>query len=151
MRESGGVTWIVLAGLAGATLGLGLFTFGYARGAAYFTDDPEACANCHVMREQLEGWRKSSHRAAAVCNDCHAPASFAAKYFIKALNGWNHSLAFTTGSFPDQMHITVRNERVTEGACLNCHRDIADSIRSFRSHREQTSCIRCHRDVGHRH
>ena len=33
----------------GAALGLGAYTFAYARGWAYMTDDPRACANCHVM------------------------------------------------------------------------------------------------------
>ena len=32
----------VLLGMAG---GLGLFTFGYARGYSYLTNDPGACAN----------------------------------------------------------------------------------------------------------
>lgn len=26
------------------------------------TDNPEACINCHVMREQHDGWLKGSHR-----------------------------------------------------------------------------------------
>ena len=40
-----------LAALSGVTLGLGAYTFVYARGYSYFSNDPEACANCHVMRE----------------------------------------------------------------------------------------------------
>ncbi|MEJ7606892.1 MAG: hypothetical protein WKF37_11635 [Bryobacteraceae bacterium] len=48
---------MLLGILAGAMLGVGLFTFGYARGASYLTNDPQACANCHVMQEQLDGWR----------------------------------------------------------------------------------------------
>ena len=51
------------------------YTFAYARGWAYMTDDPQACANCHVMNEQYDGWIKSSHRSVAVCNDCHVPHS----------------------------------------------------------------------------
>ena len=35
--------------MVGAFVGLGLFTFWYARGASYLTDDPRACINCHVM------------------------------------------------------------------------------------------------------
>jgi cytochrome c nitrite reductase small subunit len=58
---------------AGLLLGLGGYTFVYARGASYLTNDPQACVNCHVMREQFDGWQRSSHRRAAVCNDCHAP------------------------------------------------------------------------------
>src|SRR5688572_23773077 len=32
----------------GAAAGVGGFTFVYAEGASYLTDDPAACANCHV-------------------------------------------------------------------------------------------------------
>ena len=64
----------------GAALGLGSYTFAYAQGWAYLTDDPRACANCHVMNEQYDGWIKSSHRSVAVCNDCHVPHSLVAKY-----------------------------------------------------------------------
>ncbi|MGH7821889.1 MAG: NapC/NirT family cytochrome c, partial [Candidatus Binatia bacterium] len=57
----------------GAAAGIGGYTFVYAKGYAYLTDDPGACANCHVMEEQHSAWMKSSHRAVAVCNDCHTP------------------------------------------------------------------------------
>jgi len=57
-------------------LGLGTYTFTYARGWAYLTDDAGACANCHVMHEQYDGWIKSSHRSLAVCNDCSCLARY---------------------------------------------------------------------------
>ncbi len=57
--------------LAGVVLGLGLYTFWYARGLSYFSSDPRACVNCHIMREQYDGWQKSSHSAFATCNACH--------------------------------------------------------------------------------
>ena len=63
----------------GAAFGLGAYTFAYARGWAYLTDDPRACTNCHVMNEQYDGWIKSSHRSVAVCNDCHVPHSLVAQ------------------------------------------------------------------------
>ena len=67
-------------GLAlGAAAGVGAYTFIYARGAPYLTNDPNACVNCHVMREQYDGGGKSSHRAVAVCNDCHTHAEKTAK------------------------------------------------------------------------
>ena len=91
---------IAAVGLLGAALGLGSYTFAYARGWAYLTDDPRACANCHVMNEQYDGWIKSSHRSVAVCNDCHVPHTVVAKYATKARNGFWHSYHFTTGTFP---------------------------------------------------
>ncbi len=57
----------------GLVLGLGAFTFVYAKGGSYMTDRAAACANCHIMRDQYEGWLRSSHRPVAVCNDCHTP------------------------------------------------------------------------------
>jgi len=151
MKEKGSIAPLLLGLPIGVLLGLGVYTFGYARGASYMTDDPTACANCHVMREQFEGWQRSSHHAVAVCNDCHAPAGFIPKYFTKALNGVNHSLAFTSGRFPDDIIITPRNHRVAEAACLKCHADVTDMIRSSRRQGEGPSCTVCHRNVGHGH
>jgi cytochrome c nitrite reductase small subunit len=140
---------VFLAVVFGVLLGLGFYTFGYARGSSYLTDDPNACANCHVMREQHESWMKGSHHSAAVCNDCHTPPGFAAKYATKALNGFLHSLAFTSGRFPDEIQITRRNFEVTESACLKCHEEIVLGIRATREHREDVSCIACHQTAGH--
>lgn len=147
----GVATPIVLAALFGAFLGVGLFTFGYARGASYMTDDPNACANCHVMQENFESWMKSSHGKVAVCNDCHTPPGFVQKYTTKAINGFFHSLAFTTQRFPDEIQITERNHNVTESSCLKCHAEIVTGIRGARTsgHRGDVSCISCHRTVGH--
>ena len=145
------VAFVLLAVFAGASLGVGAFTFGYAQGASYLSNDPAACINCHVMREQYDGWMKGSHRSAAVCNDCHTPSGLVPKYATKALNGYFHSYAFTTGWFPDNIRITARNLAVTEGTCLKCHQDITDGIRATRAHNSPVSCLACHRDVGHAH
>lgn len=140
---------LLLAVLAGVLGGVGLFTFGYAKGSSYLTNDPQACVNCHVMREQYESWLKSSHGKVAVCNDCHTPPGLIPKYYTKALNGFFHSLAFTTQRFPDHIQITGRNHEVTEKACLKCHEDIVTAIRATRPHQEDVSCVQCHLTVGH--
>jgi cytochrome c nitrite reductase small subunit len=141
---------VFVSAALGLVLGLGGYTFIYARGASYLTDNPEACGNCHVMSEQLEAWRKSSHQAAAVCNDCHTPPGLAPKYATKVANGFWHSFAFTTGRFPDQIQVTPRNHEVAEQACRKCHAEIVDAIEGTHTAR-QTSCVRCHRSVGHLH
>jgi len=144
---------LLLLGVAfGVLIGVGGYTFIYARGAAYLTNDPRACVNCHIMREQFDGWVTSSHRSVAVCNDCHAPHDFVGKYVTKAVNGFNHSFAFTTGRFPEQILITPRNRRITEGACRSCHGDIVQAIDPHGvrgGHAQETDCIRCHWSVGH--
>jgi cytochrome c nitrite reductase small subunit len=148
VSQKGYVT--LLGAVLGAFFGLVTFTFGYARGASYLTNDPNACANCHVMLEQFDGWRKSSHHRAAVCNDCHTPPGLLPKYFTKALNGFNHSWAFTTGRFPENIEITARNRRVTNSACAKCHEEITTALRGV--HRKgDAQCITCHRNVGHVH
>jgi cytochrome c nitrite reductase small subunit len=138
----------------GAAAGVGAYTFIYARGASYLTNDPDACINCHVMREQYDGWVKSSHRAVAVCNDCHTPPGHVAKYMTKAQNGFWHSFAFTTGRFPDEIYITARNHGVTEQACRKCHEQIVQEIdgpHAEKTVKDQLSCTTCHRSVGHLH
>lgn len=136
-------------------LGVGAFTFGYARGYSYLTNDPAACANCHIMTEHFSAWIKSSHRHVALCNDCHTPHNVIDKYLTKARNGFWHSFYFTLGRYPDPLRVTPRNRRVTEGACRYCHGEIVDAIdpepnESSRRHDDATgSCIRCHAYVGH--
>lgn len=147
---------VVLCGLAGGVLA---YTFVYARGASYLGNDPSACVNCHVMREQFTGWERGSHRAVATCNDCHAPHDLAGKYWTKALNGFRHSWAFTTGVFPEPIRITARNEAVTEGACRSCHGAVAAVLDPHPASGagpppaggEPVACIACHRSVGHLH
>ena len=151
MREKGLIAPVLLGVPLGVMLGVGLFTFGYARGASYMTDDPAACANCHVMNDQYDAWRKSSHHRVAVCNDCHTPPGLVPKYFTKALNGFNHSLAFTTGWFPDRIHITARNHGVTESSCAKCHEEITAGIQGVRHEGAKVPCINCHINAGHTH
>ena len=133
----------------GATVGVGAYTFVYAEGGSYLTDRPEACANCHVMQEYYDGWIKSSHRAVAVCNDCHTPDGFVAKYWTKASNGYHHSLAFTTGAFPDVLQIKPRNHEIVETACQTCHQTIVQAIEGPHRESSSLSCVRCHASVGH--
>jgi cytochrome c nitrite reductase small subunit len=137
--------------IVGLLLGIGGYTFVYARGASYLTNDPAACANCHIMREQFEGWQRSSHRSVAVCNDCHAPHDLVGKYLTKGRNGFWHSFYFTTGTFPDPIRIRPRNAAVTEGACRTCHADIVNAIDTGSPSGERMACVTCHRDVGHLH
>jgi cytochrome c nitrite reductase small subunit len=146
-----GKATLVLAITIGLAVGIGGYTFVNARGASYLTNDPNACANCHIMREQLDGWTVSSHRAVAVCNDCHAPHDLVGKYTTKAINGFWHSVAFTSGRFHEPIAITARNRAVTEGACRHCHEAIVHAIDPPRRGEPPMECIRCHRSVGHLH
>jgi len=114
------------------------------------TNDPSACANCHIMQDYYDAWIKSSHRSVAVCNDCHTPKGFVAKYATKASNGFWHSFAFTSGRFPDPLRIKPHNREITEQACRKCHSEIVEAIETPQEESQQLSCIRCHSSVGHR-
>lgn len=142
---------LALAASLGLAAGVGTFTFVYAKGYSYLTNDPAACANCHVMNDQFSGWQRSSHRSVAVCNDCHTPPDFFGKYVTKARNGFWHSFYFTTGAFPEPIRITPRNREVTESACRNCHEPIVAAIDGEHRSLGEQSCIRCHWNVGHLH
>lgn len=166
---------ITAAVALGFAAGIGVFTFGYAKGASYLTNDPAACANCHIMSEHFAAWQRGSHRT-ATCNDCHTPHNLIGKYVTKAQNGFWHSFYFTTGRYPDPLRITARNRRVTEDACRYCHQPVVEAIelavaarqfdgpssthaamtlltaggRSATGHNgSRLSCIRCHMYVGH--
>lgn len=119
-------------------------TFTYSKGYSYMMDDPKACANCHVMEGHLKSYERSSHHHVSTCNDCHTPKGFVPKYFSKAINGWNHGLAFTTGNHPWPLQINDYNKRITQQSCLKCHSKLVSNI-----HKEKTNCIHCHSNVGH--
>lgn len=133
----------------GVLAGVGLFTFGYAKGFSYLSNDPKACMNCHVMTEQYDSWVKSSHHKAATCNDCHTPHAFPFKYIEKSRNGWNHSKAFTLQNFPEPIRITKHNLRILEKNCMECHATLVSEIASHKDLKKGTRCTECHRSVGH--
>ena len=142
---------LIGAVLMGLTLGIGGYTFVYAKGYSYLSNDPEACANCHIMRDHYRAWTRASHRSVAVCNDCHTPPGLVPKYVTKARNGFWHSFYFTTGRYPDPLRITPRNHEVTELTCRKCHTGLTESIDPYHTDggRGGLSCTKCHNDVGH--
>ncbi len=144
---------IALVGAScGLALGVGAYTFLYAKGGSYLVDDPAACANCHVMQPQYDGWMKSGHRHVASCNDCHTPHAFIPKYLVKAENGFWHSFYFTTGGHPDVIRARESSRRVTEARCRRCHEELTEAIHGhglLTGPEQRLSCIQCHREVGH--
>ena len=145
-----GVSGIILWCVIGAATGVGTYTFVYAKGGSYLSDNAEACANCHVMQGHYDAWLKSSHKMVASCNDCHAPHdSVVNKLYCKGRNGFFHSLAFTTGDFDDRILIHDYNRKITENVCRKCHSSVVHQIDSLPTKNGSMSCIRCHNSVGH--
>jgi cytochrome c nitrite reductase small subunit len=141
---------LVLCVLAGAALGTGAFTVRYAEGLSYLSNDPKACVNCHVMRDQYDGWQKASHHAVATCNDCHVPHEFVPKYLVKAENGFWHSKGFTLQDFPEPIRIRPVSSNILQANCVHCHHDLVNDILGHGATAgETTDCVRCHAAVGH--
>ena len=141
---------VILIGVSiGIAIGVGSFTFIYAKGSSYLTNDPKSCANCHIMNDQYDGWIKSSHRNVATCNDCHTPSGLIPKYYTKFANGFWHSYAFTTGDYKDPIQIKKRNSDVLKNACRVCHSEITHAIETHSVQQETLDCISCHSTVGH--
>ena len=144
--------WLALslALLLGLMVGVGSFTFLYGQGFSYFSTDPRACVNCHIMRPQYDSWQKASHHTAAKCIDCHLPHDFVGKYIAKADNGYRHSWAFTFQDFHEPIQITPRNARILQNNCLACHGELVHPLLgSGKTGASNVSCVHCHADVGH--
>lgn len=149
MKKKFIIAAMFLAALVGVGSGVGFYTFYYAKGFSYVKNDPEVCANCHIMQSHYDAWIKSSHKKAAVCNDCHTPHNFTGKYAVKGINGFRHSFAFTSGWFHEPIQINDFNRSVAENACRYCHKDIVQMIDRGETKKMKLSCTTCHKTVGH--
>jgi cytochrome c nitrite reductase small subunit len=177
-RSGGGWLPWLLAGVLGVAVGLGTYTFGYAKGLSYFGTDPRACVNCHIMEPQYAGWQKSSHHTVARCIDCHLPESFVPKYLAKAENGYRHGKLFTTQTFEEPITVKAAGREILQANCERCHAGLvhgllgragydADTLEQGASDRDDLNlraqqgarerqrsaqgvdCVHCHWTVGH--
>jgi cytochrome c nitrite reductase small subunit len=140
----------VLAVLVGLLLGIGGFTFLYAEGLSYMSDDPKVCVNCHIMQPQYDSWQKASHHTVATCVDCHLPHGFIGKYLAKGENGYHHSVAFTLQNFNEPIMIKEKNSRILQESCLHCHGDLVhEQVARAAEGYGEVRCVHCHRSVGH--
>ncbi len=151
MTRIGGVSraGLGLSALIGVLVGTGAYTFDYAEGTSYLSNDPKACVNCHIMREQYDGWQKTVHHAVATCNDCHVPHDLVGKYTAKAVHGYRHSKGFTLQDFQEPIRINDADRTVVEENCLRCHGELVSQIRMTSHAGDAPGCTKCHADVGH--
>lgn len=135
---------VLAAGAIGLALGIGAFTFDYAEGTSYLSDDPKACVNCHVMQEMYDAWAHASHHATATCNDCHVPHdSTVHKYLVKGEHGYRHSKGFTLDDFHEPIQIKPSGRAIVADNCRRCHSAIASDLGP------DTDCLHCHTRAGH--
>lgn len=139
----------------GILAGLGAYTFSYAEGLSYFSTDPRACVNCHIMQPQYDAWQKASHHTSAVCVDCHLPVDFVPKYIAKAENGWRHGKLFTTGGFREPIEVQPMGRQILQDNCVRCHEDLTSEMHNHGAGTASketgniTDCVHCHVTVGH--
>lgn len=140
--------WSAIA--LGVLIGLGGYTFIYAEGLSYFTTDPKACKNCHIMNDKYDSWVKSSHRIVAGCVDCHLPKALIPKLIAKTMNGYHHSKGFTFQDFHEPIMIKPVNSDILQNACLGCHGDLVHGIvAGSTTDANAVRCVHCHASVGH--
>lgn len=136
--------------LIGIPIGTSVATFVYADGFSYLQKDPRACINCHVMQSHFKAWTNSTHRSVATCNDCHTHGNVVSRYGQKALNGFLHSWAFTSGRFHEPIEIKDFNRNIALKNCRSCHENMIEASR-FKGHSfGETNCLNCHKGVGHK-
>ncbi len=136
--------------LLGVAAGVGAFTFHYAEGLSYFSTDPRACANCHIMNDQYASWQKGPHHGAAACVDCHLPHQGVRKLLAKAENGYHHSKGFTLQDFHEPILIKPGNSGILQENCLRCHGDfVHEIVAGSTTDEDAVRCVHCHRGVGH--
>ena len=141
---------VALVCLLGIPVGVGAFTFVYAKGFSYLSTDPRACVNCHIMNEQYEAWLKSGHRHVATCVECHLPHEGLAKWVAKADHGFRHSAAFTLQNFKEPIEITARDRQMVQENCIRCHAGLVhDLLATSRQPRRAIDCMHCHAGAGH--
>ncbi len=115
------------------------------RGAAYLTDDPKACLNCHQMKPEYESWFHSRHSTEATCNDCHLPRGLLTKWAGKAQAGLRHTYKFYTGDHPINIRIESLSKSIVQGNCQECHRQLVNEVKSG----DGRYCFDCHRSTPH--
>lgn len=141
---------LLLCVFLGVFLGLCGFTFWYGQGGSYFSNDPDACVNCHIMRDAHSGWQHASHHGSATCNDCHTPHDIVGKYTSKAENGFWHSKGFTLQDFHEPIRIHKKNARILQNNCIDCHKSMIGDLEHYGAFKDgSVKCVHCHRSVGH--
>ena len=78
--------------------------------------------------------------------DCHLPPAGLEKWVAKAVNGWNHSSAFTLQNFPEPILITPPNAEILQDNCTRCHADMVHDVSAASG---APRCVSCHVTVGH--
>ncbi|MCK5815671.1 MAG: cytochrome c nitrite reductase small subunit [Flavobacteriaceae bacterium] len=143
-----------------ALFAIATFCFAYivytSKMISYLSADPKACINCHVMNTQYATWQHSAHRERATCVECHLPTdNVFEKYIAKSIDGWNHSVAFTTHQHKSSLKISDYGARRVQKNCISCHKSVTSQIISNAENHHSSKklgdrkCWECHKSVPH--
>ncbi|MGP1580113.1 MAG: cytochrome c nitrite reductase small subunit [Wolinella sp.] len=153
--------FLVYGSLTLFVIALGLFVYlvNASKAFSYLSSDPKACINCHVMNPQYATWQHSSHARDVTCVECHLPTDdFIAKYVAKARDGWNHSVAFTLGTYNHSIKISEDGAKRVQKNCISCHASLSSTLISNAEKYHDFSdpkgasermCWECHKSVPH--
>lgn len=140
---------------------LACYTFYNAKGFSYFSNDPEACNNCHIMNEVFNDYLSAPHsqktagQPRATCNDCHLPHDFVSKWIAKAQSGVGHAYAFTfkLDDLPTNLSANKSSKQMVQDNCVRCHIEYAQNAvnaTTIPGHNDALNCVSCHESVGHK-
>lgn len=143
VKENKGKLWMVA--LVGLVVGIVLIVG--AQKTLEYTDSPEFCASCHIMKAPVATMLNSSH-AQLSCNDCHLPhESTVGKLVSKARVGLGHIYYnnFASSKIPDVMQATDWAIEVVDENCRSCHSNVLTDV----AHDAKELCTDCHRGMPH--
>ena len=137
--------WLILLVLAVLAAGLGaLLAFGPPKLFAK-SESPEFCSSCHVMESRYEAWFHAGAHRRVKCVDCHLPNDNIVHHLAaKVFGGGQEFLAFHTGRFPEEIHLSDSGARVLRENCLRCHAETMARVN------EDRNCWFCHRQLRHK-
>lgn len=122
---------VIYGSILSFLIAIGLFgyTVYASKMLSYLSSDPKACINCHTMNSAYATWSKGSHKNVASCVDCHLPVGdVIAKYQAKAIDGWNHSVAFTMNTYENNIDISEDGANRVQANCIRCHGDVTSQM-----------------------
>jgi len=152
--------FLVISAITVFLVAIGYFVYvlNASKALSYLSTDPKACINCHVMNTQYATWQHSSHKDVG-CIECHLPTDgFVNKYVAKAKDGWNHSVAFTLGTYDNAIRISDDAAQRVQNNCISCHSKTVSTMidNSDKNHNFQVGdvatgrkCWECHKSVPH--
>ena len=148
----------IIAIIAGGIIcGLGGYTVYASKFGSYFSDDPKACVNCHIMAPHYATWEHGSHSRNTTCVDCHVPdGNIVRKWFSKGMDGMRHASVFMMKGEPQVIRAADKSASVIMDNCIRCHEQlntefVKEGKINYKMAKmgEGKACWDCHREVPH--